>query len=117
MRAQHLVRLTHNLATSGYYREAARVAGLAADAIRTSGERSADLPLSTAVAVLEYAEERYERMIEIIDAVPPGQPRGPEDPSSDVAAAWRCEAQAILDGVDTALAERPGLVGRRPVCG
>jgi len=105
LRAQHLVRLTHNLATSGYYREAARVADLAADAIRTSGEHSADLPLSTAVAVLEYAEERYERMIEIIDAVPPGQPRGPEDPSSDVAAAWRCEALAILDGVETALAE------------
>jgi DNA-binding CsgD family transcriptional regulator/tetratricopeptide (TPR) repeat protein len=55
--------------------------------------------------VLEYAEERYEQMIEIIDAVPRGQPRGPEDPGSDVAAAWRCEAQAILDGLDLALAE------------
>src|SRR4029079_10184264 len=74
---------------------------------RASGEPSADLPLSTAVAVLEYAEERYERMIEIIDAVPPGQPRGPEDPSSDVAAAWRCEALAILDGGETVLAESP----------
>ena len=42
LRAQHLARLTHNLATSGHYREAARVADLAADAIRTSGERSAD---------------------------------------------------------------------------
>ncbi|MDT4984842.1 MAG: hypothetical protein QOF95_2332, partial [Pseudonocardiales bacterium] len=105
LRAQHLARLTHNLATSGHYREAGRVAGLAADAIRTSGERSAGPALRTAVAVLEYAEERYERMIEIIDAVPPGQPRGPEDPRSDVAAAWRCEAQAILDGLDVALAE------------
>jgi DNA-binding CsgD family transcriptional regulator len=81
------------------------VAGLAADAIRTSGERAADPALSTAVAVLEYAEERYERMIEIIDAIPRGQARGPEDPHSDVAAAWRCEAQAILDGLDMALAE------------
>jgi DNA-binding CsgD family transcriptional regulator len=105
LRAQHLARLTHNLATSGHYREAGRVAGLAADAIRTSGERSAGPALRTAVAVLEYAEERYERMIEIIDAVPPGQPRGPEDPRSDVAAAWRCEAQAILDDLDVALAE------------
>jgi DNA-binding CsgD family transcriptional regulator/tetratricopeptide (TPR) repeat protein len=105
LRAQHLARLTHNLATSGHYQEARRVAGLAEDAIRTSGERSADPALRTAVAVLEYAEERYERVIEIIDAVPPGQPRGPEDPSSDVAAAWRCEAQAILDGLDAALAE------------
>jgi DNA-binding CsgD family transcriptional regulator/tetratricopeptide (TPR) repeat protein len=105
LRAQHLARLTHNLATSGHYREAARVADLAADAIRTSGERSADPALQTAVAVLEYAEERYERTIEIIDAIPAGQLRGPEDPSSDVAAAWRCEAQAILDGLDMALAE------------
>jgi DNA-binding CsgD family transcriptional regulator len=105
LRAQHLARLTHNLATSGRYREAGRVAGLAADAIRTSGERSADPALRTAVAVLEYAEERYERMIEIIEAVLQGEPRGPEDPRSDVAAAWRCEAQAILDDLDAALAE------------
>jgi DNA-binding CsgD family transcriptional regulator/tetratricopeptide (TPR) repeat protein len=105
LRAQHLARLTHNLATSGRYREAGRVAGLAEDAIRTSGERSADPALRTAVAVLEYAEEQYEQVIEIIDAVPLGQPRGPEDPGSDVAAAWRCEAQAILDGLDVALAE------------
>jgi DNA-binding CsgD family transcriptional regulator len=55
--------------------------------------------------VLEYADERYERTIEIIDAVPPVQPRGPEDPDSDVAAAWRCEAQAMLDGLDAALTE------------
>jgi DNA-binding CsgD family transcriptional regulator/tetratricopeptide (TPR) repeat protein len=105
LRAQHLARLTHNLATSGRYREAGRVASLAADAIRTSGERSADPALRTAVAVLEYAEERYERMIEIIEAVLQGEPRGPEDPRSDVAAAWRCEAQAILDDLDAALAE------------
>jgi DNA-binding CsgD family transcriptional regulator len=105
LRAQHLTRLTHNLATSGHYREARQVAGLAEDAIRTSGERSADPALRTAVAVLEYAEERYEQMIEIIDAVPLGQPRGLEDPRSDVAAAWRCEARAILDGLDVALEE------------
>jgi DNA-binding CsgD family transcriptional regulator len=105
LRAQHLARLTHNLATSGYYREARRAAGLAEDAIRTSGERSADAALRTGIAVLEYAEERYERMIEIIDAAPRGEPRGAEDPGSDVAAAWRCEAQAILDGLDGALSE------------
>src|SRR6478736_3127859 len=62
LRAQHLARLTHNLATSGHYREAGRVAGLAADAIRTSGEPSAEPALRTALAVLEYAEERYERV-------------------------------------------------------
>ncbi|MDX6522611.1 MAG: hypothetical protein QOI17_124, partial [Gaiellales bacterium] len=105
LRAQHLARLTHNLATSGRYREAGRVAALAEDAIRTSGEHSAEPALRTAVAVLEYAGERYERMIEILDPVLRGQPRGPEDPRSDVAAAWRCEAQAILDGLDVALAE------------
>lgn len=105
LRAQHLARLTHNLATSGHYREARQVARLAEDAIGNSGERSAEPALRTAVAVLEYADERYERTIEIIDAVPRGQSRGPEDPGSDVAAAWRCEAQAILDGLDVALEE------------
>ena len=105
LRAQHLARLTHNLATSGHYREAGRVAGLAADAIRTSGEPSAEPTLRTALAVLEYAEERYERVLEIIDAVPRGHPHGPEDPRSDVAAAWRCDAQAVLDGLDVALTE------------
>jgi DNA-binding CsgD family transcriptional regulator len=104
LRAQHLARLTHNLATSGHYREARRVAGFAADAIALSGERTADLALRTALSVLEYAEERYERMIEIIEA-PPGRPGGPEDPRSDVAAAWRCEARAILDDLDSALEE------------
>ena len=105
LRAQHLARLTHNLATSGHYREAGRVAGLAADAIRASGERSAEPALHTAVAVLEYAEERYERMVEILGPLPAGQAHGPEDPRSDVATAWRCEAQAVLDGLDAALAE------------
>ena len=81
------------------------MAGLAADAIRTSGEPSAEPALRTALAVLEYAEERYERVLEIIDAVPRGHPHGPEDPRSDVAAAWRCDAQAVLDGLDVALAE------------
>lgn len=105
LRAQHLARLTHNLATSGHYREAGRVAGLAADTIRTCGERSAEPALRTAAAVLEYAEERYEQMIETIDAIPRGQSRGSEDPRCDVAAAWRCEAQAVLDGLDMALAD------------
>ena len=105
LRAQHLAQLTHNLATSGRYREARRVAGLAEDAIRISGEVRAEPPLHTALAVLEYADERYERVIEIIDAIPPGQLRAPEDPRSDVGAAWRCEARAVLDGLDVALAE------------
>jgi len=60
--------------------------------------------MRTALSVLEYADERYERMIEIIEA-PSGQPGGPEDPRSDVAAAWRCEARAILDDLDSALEE------------
>jgi len=104
LRAQHLARLTHNLATSGRYREARRVAGLAKDAIRASGDMSAEPALRTALAVLEYADERYERVIEIIDAIP-RVTRGPEDPRSDVADAWRCEARAVLDDLDVALAE------------
>ena len=66
--------------------------------------------VSTAVAVLEYAEERYERMIEIIDAVPPGQPRGPEDPSSDVADTDICDPTAEAIRACT-------LASRMPRCG
>ena len=105
LRAQHLVRLTHNLATSGHYQEARRVAGIAEDAVREAGQAGTEPALRTAVAVLEYADEHYERVIEIIDALTAGRHAGPEDPRFDVAAAWRCEARAVLGRLDVALAE------------
>jgi DNA-binding CsgD family transcriptional regulator len=103
LRARHLALLFHNLVTAGRLEEARAGLEQADPAVQQSHDVEGQFVLELAESALAYADGRFGRALELLEAALRTGLNAGDDTRGHLAHQWRCDVLTMLDRLDEAL--------------
>jgi DNA-binding CsgD family transcriptional regulator len=104
LRARHLASLSHNLVTAGRFEEGRAAIDDARAVLGSIDDARASFTLRTAESAQEYADDRFERSLELITLAHREGLFAGDDQRLRLAHMWRGELLSVLDRYDEAFA-------------